>query len=100
MTTISKKTAAAAKKPGADSPKAKGSSTGSDPAPVKSPKTQADSALTRRDAKDGATRGGASDRYVKSDVGSEGLVEKANDHMERAWGKIYGHRGKDGKAAA
>ena len=42
---------------------------------------------------------GNADRSIRRDAKAGQLVDKANEHMERAWGKIYAHRNKDGKAA-
>jgi hypothetical protein len=42
-----------------------------------------------------AKRGNGSGKESR-DAETGRLVEKANDHMERAWGKIYGRSGKAG----
>ena len=39
---------------------------------------------------------GTDKRYVRRDAATGSFVEKANDHMERAWGKIYERTGKAG----
>lgn len=69
-------------------------------------KTEAGSAMKNTD-KPGKTvlgsslsqRSDTSVRAVKRDAENGRFVEKANKHMENAWGKIYAKREKGGKAA-
>lgn len=51
---------------------------------------------TKKQAAARATRENGSGKTASRDSETGQLVEKANDHMERAWGKIYERSGKAG----
>jgi hypothetical protein len=54
------------------------------------------STTTRKQAAARAPKSNGSGKTVSRDAETGRFVEKANDHMERAWGKIYERSGKAG----
>lgn len=46
---------------------------------------------SKKQAAERAPKSNGAGKPVSRDTGSGRFVEKANDHMERAWGKIHGH---------
>jgi hypothetical protein len=50
----------------------------------------------KKQAAERAPKSNGARRTVSRDAETGRFVEKANDHMERAWGKIYDRSGKAG----
>lgn len=51
---------------------------------------------SKKQAAERAPKSNGTGKMVSRDAEAGRFVEKANDHMERAWGKIYDRSGKAG----
>ena len=57
---------------------------------------QKKSSATKKQSAKSADRTNGAGKTTERDAEAGRFVERANDHMERAWEKIYGHPGKAG----